>query len=288
MDFKSKTLLTCALIFIGLGLLLIYQSQTLGKLRLIACDVGQGDGLLIISPDGREILIDAGAGSKMVDCLSRYMPFWDREIEMIVPTHPHQEHMEGFLEVLARYKVNAILTTEVPNDTQFYKKWQKALNKEGANIYTPNGKDQFIIDSSQTKLQVLWPTRPAIDRWKKQPPSDLNDTSIVLRLEYGQFCAYLTGDLPKELLQNLIDKPCQVLKVVHHGSRTGTNEKVLEEAKPQLAIIQVGKNNKFGHPHKEVIDLLTSRGVKILRNDINGSIELDSDGKAYQVKSERR
>ena len=148
----------------------------------------------------------------------------------------------------------------------------------------PRAGDRLILD--KVEMDVLWPTVGRLDFWKASSPKELNESSIVLRLGYGGFCVYLTGDLPKEILQGLIDQSCQVLKISHHGSKTGTNQGIIESASPAVAIIQVGKNS-FGHPHKEVVDLLVSKGVKILRNDINGIIEVDSDGKSFWAKSEK-
>ena len=293
----NKFFLLAAFIFLGLGLLLILQTQSTGKLRLIFCDVGQGDGMLLISPEGHQVVVDAGAGAKIQDCLSRYMPFWDRIIELIVPTHPHQEHAEGFIDILNRYQVKSVLTTNVPNDALFYKQLETSIANEHATVHEPDRFDTILLDPSRgpssAKLEVLWPFRenlqgkPSIEYWKKNPPSDLNETSIVLLVTYGDFCAYLTGDLPKEILEPLIVRRCPVLKVVHHGSRTGTSDEVLTRINPKLAVIQVGKNNKFGHPHKEVLDLLSAHHIQILRNDLSGTIEVDSDGKGYSLKDER-
>ena len=104
----------------------------------------------------------------------------------------------------------------------------------------------------------------------------------MMRLDVGSSCAYLTGDIPKEMLETLIDRQCQLIKISHHGSKTGTNLEILEKAKPKIAIIQVGKNS-FGHPHKEVISLLESKGVKILRNDTGGTIEITADGGQFTI-----
>ena len=295
MDKKTKILLTCALILAGLGILFVAQSLNFGKLRLIFCDVGQGDGMLIISPGGNQVVVDGGPGAKIDDCLSRNMPFWDRTIELVVLTHPQADHMMGLLTVLGKYKVRRIATTDVPAATQTFTKWQGAMAKSGAQIYNPEIGDSVLLDpkrgDTSPRLAVLWPARSQVLAWRDPPTGspkvDLNETAIVAKLIYGQFCAYLSADIPKEILQGLIDRSCPVLKIAHHGSRTGTSELVLEQAKPELAIIQSGQNNRYGHPHKEIIDLLVSKGVKILRNDTNGIIEITSDGRSYKVKSER-
>src|SRR3989304_1750661 len=155
MDQKTKFLLTLALIFAVLGILVIFQAQGSGKLRLVACDVGQGDGILVISPGGRQVVVDGGPGTKIVDCLGQKMPFWDRTIEMMVSTHPQKDHMEGLLSVLSRYKVKMIATTQVKNETELFDEWQKALENEGAKIYTPKAGDQLKAD--RIEFDVLWP-----------------------------------------------------------------------------------------------------------------------------------
>ena len=287
MDQRHKILLTLALILAALGLLVIVQTQSLGKLRLVFCDVGQGDGMLLITPSGKDIVVDGGPGTKIVDCLGEKMPFWDRTIEMVVLTHPQKDHMEGLLSVLSRYKVKMIATTGVENETELFKAWQTAIKAEGARIYTPKAGDRLVLDSVRgqtSSMDVLWPTSEKLEIWKLAGLSELNKSSVVLRLEMDGFCAYLTGDIPKEILEGLIDGTCQVLKISHHGSKTGTNQEILDSIDPKVAIIQVGKNS-FGHPHKEVLEMLGSKGVKIYRNDINGVIELKSDGDNYKVKS---
>lgn len=287
-DPKTRIFLMIGVLFVGLGAIIILQAQSLGKLRIIFCDVGQGDAILVITPSGKQILVDGGPGARVIDCLSQKMPFWDRTIEFVENTHPQQDHLEGLVAVLARYKVRMIATTGVVNETQLFGEWQKAVKTEAAKIYTPKAGDELILDSnrgSTPKIKVLWPTSEKIREWQNEPPKDLNDSSIVMRIDYGQVCVYLTGDIPKEILQTVIDKPCQILKVAHHGSKTGTNPRILKQVRPAIAVIQVGKKNHFGHPHKEIVDLLNSKGIKILRNDESGTIEVDTDGKNLFIKN---
>src|SRR3990167_801771 len=104
-------------------------------LGVIFCDVGQGDGMLLISPLGKQIVVDGGPGTKMVDCLSQNMPFWDRTVELVAATHAQKDHMEGLLEVLARYKVKMIAETKVNNDSDLYREWEKAIKGEKAKVY---------------------------------------------------------------------------------------------------------------------------------------------------------
>lgn len=287
MDQKTKFLGILALILLGLGAITVFQVQEFAQTRLVFCDVGQGDGILITS-GAKQVVIDGGPGNKMVDCLSAKMPFWDRQIEMVVLTHPQRDHMEGLIGVLANYQVATIVTTQIPANTAVFRQWQKALTAEGAKVYVPDVGDRLILGPQQgLTLQVLWPDRDQAEKWQENPPADLNETSIVMRLDWLVSCAYLTGDIPKEILEGLIDRACGLLKIAHHGSRTGTSEEVLEKARPKVAVIQVGKNS-FGHPHREVLDLLVLKGIKILRNDTDGIIKVESDGRSYRVISDKR
>ena len=117
MDSKVKILIYIALIFIGLGLVAIFEAGDFQKTRLVFCDVGQGDGILITS-GSRQVVVDGGPGNKILDCLGKKIPFWDRKIEMVILTHPQQDHMEGLIAVLARYEIGTIVTTNVANQTQ--------------------------------------------------------------------------------------------------------------------------------------------------------------------------
>lgn len=281
MNPKTKILFSFALILAVFGFLLIWQTRNLGKLRMIFCDVGQGDGILMITPGGSQVLMDGGPGIKITDCLSRYMPFWDRQVEMIFNTHPQQDHLEGLVEVLNRYDVARIGTTGVSYKSKLFDEWQAAIKRENAKNFMVSAGQIYKID--KIKMEILWPTAEALNEWKAYAPGDVNESSIIARVVYGDFCAYLTGDIPKETLDKVIDRPCPVLKVAHHGSLTGTDEKTIDEINPKIAVIQVGKNNRYGHPKKETLDILEKHNVKILRNDLSGDIEVDTDGKGIEV-----
>jgi len=289
LDQKSKLILILSAIFIVLGILFIVESQKVGKLRLIFCDIGQGDGMLIVTPKGKQVVVDSGPGSKIVDCLGVNMPFWDRTIEMMILTHAQQDHMEGQVEIFNRYSVERVVWSGVENTTALFSAWQKLLSAEKSAVHLGRTGDKLKLD--KVVFDVLWPSQEKSNLWKIAPPTDINDSSVVVRLEYNPdtgseeaICAYLTGDLSKEILEGLINKPCQILKISHHGSKTGTNQEILEKVNPEIAIIQVGSKNRFGHPRKEVLDLLISKGIRILRNDTSGTIEIVSDGKSYTIK----
>ncbi len=253
------------------------------KLHVWFCDVGQGDAIFIRTPQKHDVLVDGGPDHKVLGCLAQAMPFWDRTIELVVLTHPQADHLAGLVEVLRRYQVQKILTTNAVADTAVFRTWKGELAKEqirGATIYSPQrGK---IIGLGAVKMAVAWPDDGnSFDRFV----GDLNETAIVAKLVYGNFCLWLTGDAPAHILEQISSSgSCSVVKVPHHGSRTGLSAVLLDDIEPQLAVISVGAKNSYGHPHKEVLEILRNKDIKILRTDLDGEIEVVSDGKSWRLK----
>lgn len=283
MNKQTSFFLTFASVTIGLGMLLILQFENSDKFRLIFCDIGQGDGMLLVTPGGSQIVVDGGPGNKILECLAKHMPFYDRDVEVIVSTHPQQDHMQGLIAILERYQVKNIAATGISHSTDFYKVWQGSTAGEGAKIVEAKAGEKIKVDD--VILEVLWPPVDQLAIWQQSPPSDLNESAVVIKAVYGDFCAYLTGDAPKEILVNIMDEPCEVLKLSHHGSRTGTDKAVITKSSPMIAIAQLGLKNRYGHPHQEVLDAVGD--ITFLRNDLNGEVEVDSDGKGWSVRSDR-
>ena len=264
-------------------------------LHLIFCDVGQGDAILV-QKGSNQILIDGGPDEQVLECLSDNLPFWDRNIEMVVLTHADSDHVTGLISVLERYNVEYFVINNIAKDTDQFWRFRENLIKEGAKIYNPKAGEEIKI--ADINFTVLWPEEelgnPLV--WElvsevkesilgaASYSGDLNETSVVLRLNFGDFCALLVGDIGAET-ESQLDKvtPCQVLKVPHHGSKYSSSEEFLNHVKPDLAVICVGKNS-FGHPTEEVLDRLESTGAKILRTDQNGEIEIVSDGKKWSYR----
>ncbi|MEK7159856.1 MAG: MBL fold metallo-hydrolase [Patescibacteria group bacterium] len=291
----TKYFLLFPILFFLLGGLFFYQNQKFndGKLHLIVCDVGQGDGILIRTPRGSDILIDAGPDDSILDCLQNHMPFWDREIEVVILTHPHADHLTGLISVLKRYKVMHYFTENVKNNTLVYRKLQDVLAKNNltANYSFAGNRIDF---ADKISLLTVWPEREWFENQKLQDSQnsitdssslDVNGFSVITLLSYGNFKALLTGDggvLAEEQIVNAVGK-IDVLKVPHHGSRTGMSSLFLESTRPDLAIISVGAKNRYGHPSNIVLDLLEKYNVKILRTDRNGEVEVVSNGKSFKV-----
>ncbi len=236
-------------------------------------DVGQGDSILITS-GSEQVLVDGGPSSSVLEKLEMAMPFWDREIELIVSTHPHADHVTGLNYVLDRYLVDRIWTTGQEYSTGVFKRFQEISNdiivKSGNKYYFKNG----------ATLSVLWPNKSLEGQYLDDP----NSGSIVLLLEYGDSSVLLTGDIGIKEEENILDNlpDIDVLKVAHQGSFTSTSIKFLEIARPEVAIISVGEND-YGHPHGIILDRLTAIGANIFRTDQNGDISVILDKKGIKI-----
>ena len=245
------------------------------KLCVAFLDVGQGDATFIQSPSGVQVLVDGGRGSQVLNELSQLMEFWDRELDYVIATHPDADHVGGLGGVFDRYMVRSFMRTENESDTNAWESVKDKAAAEGAEIILAR-RGQVIDMGSGVKLEVLFPDSDMSN-------SNSNAASIILRLTYGGNSMILTGDAPKGVEEYLVliegeNLASDVLKVGHHGSRTSTSETFLAEVDPNLAVISVGANNQYGHPHVEVTDLLFNYGVTTYSTDESGRVVLVSDG----------
>jgi len=245
-----------------------------------------GEAIFIQTPERNQILIDGGSDSKILEKLSKEMPFWDKEIELLILTHPETDHLGGLLEVLRRYKVKNILWTGIIKKGNEDEEWKKLIEKEGAKIEIAKAGKRVFCKNCQWELKILFPLL-SLEGIEFE---DSNDTSVVAKLVFSNATFLFTGDLyqsgEEKILERNFPLKSEVLKVGHHGSKTSTSEQFLEKVLPKLAIICVDKNNKYGHPHQEVIERLSKNGTKILRTDLNGDIKIISDGKTFKIKNQ--
>ncbi|MDP3918031.1 MAG: MBL fold metallo-hydrolase [Candidatus Woesebacteria bacterium] len=239
------------------------------KLHIIACDVGQGDAILI-QKNTTQILIDSGSGNKVLDCLGRYMPFWDRQIELAISTHIDKDHSGGFVDVFNRYKIVNFLTNDLNNpmyDTLTARVIKKVVGGSGTKVIYPDV--GMVIRVGVMYLDILHP-------YEGFSSKNTNDYSVVNLVRYGNFKAIFTGDIELNISENIFERnkiePVDYIKISHHGSKNGTSEKLLQILKPKIAIISVGKNS-YGHPNEEVINLLKKYNIKILRTDLEGDVD---------------
>lgn len=277
MEFKSaKIILTSLFLIIGLIWVAIFSLPE-NKLHLVFCNVGQGDAILA-TKGSTQILIDGGPGDEVLNCLSHHLPFWDREIEMVFATHPESDHITGLIDVIERYNVKQFVVNSLGKNSATFKKFQEEVLAEGAKVYFPKAGDEIKLGSIQ--LTILWPLFQEKVLGATTIEREVNDTSVVFKLSFGNFDALFTGDISSKVEPQLELSDIEVLKVSHHGSKYSTSNEFLKKIQPELAIISVGKN-PFGHPTNEVIKRIRELGIGILRTDEQGEIEVVSDGKNW-------
>ena len=253
-------------------------------LEVVFFDIGQGDSIFIETPERFQVLIDGGPGLAVLEKLGQEMAFYDREIDLIILTHPEHDHYFGLLEVLKRYEVKNILWTGVLRDTAEYQEWVRLINEEGANIIiAETGQKIMLQENPLIFLEILHP----FENLEGQETKYTNDTSIVAELVFNDVSFLFTGDISKkiekELVYEYIDLDTDVLKVAHHGSKTSSCLEFLEIVSPELAIITVGENN-YGHPHPDVLANLEKFDIQVLITKELGDIKIVSDGNNIKIQ----
>lgn len=246
-----------------------------GIMRTRILDVGQGDSILIQSPDEFTMLIDTGFDNSVVFQLSQFV---SKSIDLLVLTHFDMDHVGGLREVLSRFEVGVVLVPYIPtlddNDYAII----EILNEFKVEYLVINSTMEFSLGCC-VDVNVLWPDAGF-------ETSDSNDYSIVLLIRYKDFEILTTGDLSKsyeELAVSRYSSDFEVVKLGHHGSKTSTSGNYLEMTKPEVAVISSGKDNKYGHPHQEVLDLLSSQGIDTKNTADVGTISIYSDGHSFSL-----
>ncbi len=251
---------------------LVFLLQTYDKkTKIVFCDVGQGDATYIRIKNQIDVLIDAGPNKKVLNCLGRYMPFWDRKIEIAFLSHHDKDHYQGFFYIINRYKIDNFFTINYQFDTNTYQSLVKEIKNKKINY-------DFFYQNEKIKIknddfEFLWPP-------KNLKSNDSNDYSLIFLFSENNFRILFTGDaspkslnmVGKTIHQLFLHKKINILKIPHHGSKNGLTKNFLELANPQLAVISVGKNNPYGHPHQEILDILQALKIKIKRTDKDGDI----------------
>jgi competence protein ComEC len=261
----------------------VWRALPDGKLHVTFLDVGQGDAIFIQTPSGKQVLIDGGPSETQVLAqLGRQMPFWDRTLDAMVLTHPDSDHVTGLVPVLERYRVATVIHRQIEMDSETYAYWLALVAEEGATVYQGEAGLQMTLDTG-LEMIVL---HPGVGLWE-----DANNNSVVTRLTYGRVSLLLPGDIEAEVERQLVEaireSPLRstVLKVPHHGSCSSTTQRFLEAVNPEVVIISVGADNRFGHPCDEVLERLGD--LPVYRTDEHGSVEVISDGARVWVEVQR-
>lgn len=240
-------------------------------LKVHFLNVEQGDATLIETPSKEYILIDGGPDKSILNELGKILPANNKKINYLVLTHPHADHLSGLVYVLERYTVEKIYFSGATHDTPDFSAFLNEVKKNKVNLEILKGGDRVCY--LEICIDILWPPEEKISEY------DLNDSSIILKLTYGNIDYIFSGDASSDIQEDAFNKlnlDAEVLKVSHHGSSTGTSQELINSITPEVAVISVGKNNHFHHPSKSVVDMLSS--LKILRTDQQGTITISTDG----------
>ncbi len=257
-------------------------------LKITFLDIGQGDATFIEFPSGEQMLIDCAIDAVVVEALGRTMDFYDRTIDYLVVTHPDLDHYGGCADVLYRFNIKHIIYNgfQKPNSgvwNGFMDAVEKEIDQGAEYIIADNVFDLKVDD---VYISYLFPDRPV------DVEDTNNNTSIVMRISYGEQDVLLTADAEKELEQYLVDVydnelDVEILKVGHHGSLTSSILEFLGVTSPKDAIISSGEENNFGHPSARIIKRIERKGVNIWRTDQQGDIIAEIYPQLYTINSSK-
>ncbi len=273
-------------LYFGCGLLIILlvvclRSLPDGNLHVRVMDIGQGDAILITMPTSERILVDGGPDDKVIYELSRWMPFYEKTIDMVILTHPHADHVNGLIEVLKRYQVKNVLMAGVEYKSAGYAAFLEEIYQRKIPVIFATGNNDFQLGTAI--IDMLFP----FNSTQGQSFVNIHGSSIVFRLIYGKNIFLFTDDMEaekeNELIRAGLDLRADFLKVGHHGSHTSSSEPFLERIKPKYAAISCGVDNKFHHPRPITIQHLQERKITLLRTDLDGTIEVTSDGENVKM-----
>ena len=262
----------------------VIREDRQGILTIAFLDVGQGDAIYIEAPNGNQMLIDGGPPKAILSALRKVMPFYDRSIDMLLVTDPDKDHIAGFIDVLANFKVNAVVEPGTDSPTAIYTELERTIaEKKLPKILVHRGQIIWLDKKNSIGFQILFPDRDISGL-------GTNDGSIVGKLIYGNTSVMFTGDSPEKIERYLAlldgaKLKSDVLKVGHHGSRTSTSEEFVGFVAPTYAVISDGKGNNYGHPHQETLATLQKFGVKFFRTDALGTIVMSSDGNLVNFRT---
>lgn len=261
-------------------------------LKVTVLDVWQGDSIFIQLPNKKTILVDGGLGGskysrfdagKMV--IAPYLKENRiKRLDKVIMSHPHSDHIGGLVYLLKKFKVDEIYDSGMSYTTELYLNCLTVVDKKKIKYKIPDSSKNIKADP-RVKIRVLHPSKD----WEYA--ENPNDNSIILHIRYKKVSFLLTGDMEDVveayLMEEGVELKSTVLKVAHHGSDTSSSDDFIDAVSPEIAVISVGKNNKFGHPSPSVIASYQDQDVKILRTDFDGEITFLTDGNHYQVKTQK-
>lgn len=264
------------LVLVVFGVVIAITQLPDDNLHIIACDVGQGDAILVTYKN-IQILTDGGPDSSVLSCLGRYIPFWDRDIELVILSHPDADHATGLIDVVKRYNVDSILRNPVEISTETYRLLENEVGGRGVRVIEPS-------DNKSLRLGLIY-----LDIVSRYDPTnkETNYNSIVYKLKYKGFSGLFMGDIPFEVSDKLAQEMGKVnyIKVPHHGSSNGMTDNLLKVLMPKIAVISVSAKNPWGFPSDEILQMLNNYKVQVLRTDLMGDVEVMTDGEKIWWKN---
>jgi beta-lactamase superfamily II metal-dependent hydrolase len=284
---KKHYLLVCAVLLLLATAYLFYLDFRASKkvLTFAVLDVGQGDALFVESPTGTQILFDSGPPRKISGALRQVMSPFDKTIDAIVITNPDADHIGGFTDVLKNYKVGMVLEPGTWNDSKTFQSLKQEIENQNIPDMLARRGARLEIGGG-AYIDILFPDRD-VYMWST------NEGSVVARLVYGETSIMLTGDSTSQTEKIILDETeprdleSDILKVGHHGSRSSSSSSFVKDVAPRYALISLGKDNTYGHPHKETLATLAKYGAQVFETDILGTIIMRSDGKTEDFSFQR-
>jgi len=267
-----RLFLTTVFIFTSFLIISLWSEVLRSPFAEIAfLDVGQGDAIYIESPHGHQVLIDGGPNTTVLSKLSEVMPHWDKTLDVIILTHPDADHIAGLIPVLESFEVKMVVWTGKTRDTRVFEAWKDAVEREGAEFVAVAAGDRIVLGNSGVVLDVLYPFPNIV-----LEEEETNETSLIMRMRYGEHSMLLTGDTTRTIEEVLVEEGVSlrsdILKVAHHGSQTSTSSEFVRTVAPHTAVISAGEDNRFGHPHDSVLANLAEYGIVVRRTDKEDTI----------------
>ncbi|MBA2557643.1 MAG: ComEC/Rec2 family competence protein [Chloroflexi bacterium] len=275
-----------------LGVVLLAGARPDGRFTMTVLDVGQGDAILLQGDRGARVLVDTGPDpDRLLRLLDARVPPWDRRLDLVVLTHPHEDHVAGLGLLLERYRVAGIAEPGMVGAGPGYQAYQAEMTRRGWSSRLLAAGDRLALDGA--RILVRWPLPGRVPRQPTDTGTSINNVSIVLDVRYGERRLLLTGDVEEEIDRPLLEgglttgptNGVDVLKVAHHGSGTATTSGFVAALAPRLAIVSAGAGNRYGHPNPDTIRRLESTGARVLRTDQDGSVTVTTDGRDLQVST---
>jgi len=278
--------LAFAAALLGAAVLLVAANGTRpdGRLHVTVLDVGQGDAILLQGPSGGRALVDTGPDpGRLIALLDQRIPAWDRRLDLVVLTHPHEDHVAGLAAVMDRYRITEIAEPGMiglgPGDAAY----RRRLAGLGRQSRILSAGDTLSLDG--IRMDVEWPLPGTVPLRPPDSGTGINNVSIVLDIHFGARRMILTGDVEEQIDPHLLatgiardGEGLDLLKVAHHGSGTATTDAFVEQMKPRVAVVSAGSGNPYGHPSPKTVARLVESGAKLFRTDLDGSVEISTDG----------